>query len=173
MVIDYGERIVSPETSYQIVSILEGVIKRGTGRSIKSLEKTLAGKTGTTNKNRDAWFIGFSPDLVVGVYVAFDQPSPLGKNETGGRVAAPIFKDFMNQALNDHIERPFRIPGGVRLIKVRGDTGELALGKGDEEIIEEAFKTGTEPSKGRYVLLGSEGFYDISKIYKEDTGGLY
>ena len=173
MVIDYAERIVSPETSYQIVSILEGVIKRGTGRTIKSLEKTLAGKTGTTNENRDAWFIGFSPDLVVGVYVAFDQPSSLGKNETGGRVAAPIFRNFMSQALNDYIERPFRIPEGVRLIKVQGDTGELALGQYDGETIEEAFKTGTEPSKGHYVLLGSEGFYDISKIYKEDTGGLY
>ena len=115
---DNREQIADPKTTYQVVSMLEGAVKRGTGRRISVIGKPLAGKTGTTNKSRDTWFVGFSPDLAVGVYVGFDQPKPLGKGETGSSVAAPIFKNFMEAALSNTPAVPFRVPPGLELVRV-------------------------------------------------------
>jgi penicillin-binding protein 1A len=144
---DIREQVADPRSVYQIVSMLHGVVQRGTGRRIRAVGKPLGGKTGTTNDSVDAWFIGFSPDLAVGVFGGFDQPSTLGKRETGSSVAVPIFRDFMKEALKDKPPIPFRIPTGLRLIKVNAKTGERAV-PGDRPVILEAFKTGTEPRFG-------------------------
>ena len=96
---DNFKQIFSPQTAYQITSLLEGVIKRGTGKKLKDLNLNLAGKTGTTNKNTDAWFIGFTSNYVIGVYVGMDNPQPLGKFETGSKTALPIFKEFIESAI--------------------------------------------------------------------------
>jgi penicillin-binding protein 1A len=144
---DEREQLVDPATAYQMVSILQGVIDspHGTGHSaISVLHRPLAGKTGTTNDSDSVWFIGFSPDLAVGMYVGFDQPRTLGSKDTGGSVCAPMFRDFMADALRDVPATPFRIPPGVRLVRVNPDTGRLAQ-PGDARVIYEAFKPGTEP----------------------------
>ena len=154
---DTREQIADPRSAYQVVSMMEGVIERGTGRSIASLDRPLAGKTGTTNDSNDAWFIGFSPDLVCGVYIGFDQPASLGKRETGATVAAPAFKEFMGQALKDQPAIPFRIPSGLDIVRVDLKTGQVARG-GDRTAIYEPFKPGTEPKveDAGIVLNGSE-----------------
>ena len=141
---DEREQVLDPVTSYQIVHLLEGVVERGTGRRALAVGKPLAGKTGTTNDYIDAWFMGFSPDLVAGVWVGFDEPRSLGQNEAGGSVAAPIFTDFMAEALEDEPAVPFRIPPGVRLVEIDARTGELP-GPGTDVVIREAFRPGTEP----------------------------
>lgn len=141
---DTREQVISPQTAYQVVSMLEGVVQRGTGRTISKLGRPLAGKTGTTNDERDAWFMGFSPNMVVGVFVGLDSPLPMGKGETGGKVAAPIFKQFMAEALGDQPAIPFRIPNGLSLVRVDAKTGLLAQ-PGDGNVILEAFKEGTGP----------------------------
>ncbi len=150
---DTRKQLIDPRTAYQMVSILEGVVQRGTAERIKSLGRPLAGKTGTTNRSNDAWFIGFSPDLVVGVYTGFDAPRSLGKRETGSSVAVPIFKDFMEQALADKPAIPFRVPHGIRNVLVNADTGVRAK-PGDENVIWESFITGTEPNDKMYILDG-------------------
>jgi penicillin-binding protein 1A len=127
-----------------MVWIMRGVIERGTGRRIRELGRPLAGKTGTTNDNRDTWFIGYSPDLVAGVYIGFDRPTPLGYKETGSRVAVPAFKRFMAEALIGEPIIPFRIPPGIRLVRVDASTG-LLPGADTERVLLEAFKPGTEP----------------------------
>jgi penicillin-binding protein 1A len=138
------ERVADASSAYQIVTMLEGVIKRGTGRRISAIGKPLAGKTGTTNDSRDTWFIGFSPDLAVGVFVGFDQPTPLGEQETGSSVAAPVFKTFMEEALAGRPTVPFRIPPAIRLVRVNASTGKPAATR-DRNFILEAYKIGTEP----------------------------
>jgi penicillin-binding protein 1A len=129
-----------------MVSILEGVIQRGTGVRIRDLDRPLAGKTGTTNEDRDAWFIGFSPDLAVGVYVGYDQPKTLGPHETGASVAVPIWKQFMGEALAHAPKIPFRIPPGIRLVRIDADRG-LLPGPVTTRVITEAFRAGTEPTR--------------------------
>jgi membrane peptidoglycan carboxypeptidase len=131
--------------------MLEGVIQRGTAARLKSLGRPLAGKTGTTNESKDTWFIGFSPDLVVGVFVGFDEPKSLGKRETGSSVAAPIWGDFMKEALADELPMPFRVPPGIKNIRVNAKTGRLASAD-DANVIWEAFLPGTEPNVNDYVL---------------------
>ncbi|MDX1711151.1 MAG: penicillin-binding protein 1A [Rhodovibrionaceae bacterium] len=145
---DTRPQIVAPTTAYQVVSMLQGVIERGTGRRIAELGRPLAGKTGTTNESQDTWFMGFSPDLVAGVFVGFDEPKPLGNRETGSSVAAPIFKAFMAEALKDEPLVPFRIPPGLKLMRVDLDSGRLAQ-PGDDHVILEAFKPGSDPNSGR------------------------
>ncbi|MCH8917061.1 MAG: penicillin-binding protein 1A [Proteobacteria bacterium] len=158
---DTRVRVTDSGTAYQVVSMLRGVILRGTGRRIRSVGKPLAGKTGTTNKNMDTWFIGFAPDLAVGVFVGFDTPKSLGRRETGSSVAAPIFRDFMAAALRDKPAIPFRIPPGIRLVRVNVATGLLAK-PGDRGVILEAFKPGSEPKgnegivRGRAAALGGQ-----------------
>lgn len=120
---DNREQIISPETAYQITSMMEGVIKRGTGRKLRSLNLNLAGKTGTTNKNMDAWFLGFTSKLVIGVYVGFDEPQSLGRYETGAKVALPIFKKFVENVVKKRDALPFRIPKNIYLVMVDAETG--------------------------------------------------
>jgi len=141
---DTREQLIDPVVAYQVVHMLEGVVQRGTGRRALRVGKPLAGKTGTTNDYKDAWFMGFSPDLVVGVWVGFDEPASLGNGEAGGSVAAPIFTEFMADALADEPALPFRIPPGVRLVNIDADTGGLPTG-GSSTVIMEAFQPGTEP----------------------------
>ncbi|MDG2312953.1 MAG: penicillin-binding protein 1A, partial [Alphaproteobacteria bacterium] len=141
---DPRAKILNPATAYQMVSMLQGVIERGTGIRIKTVGKPLAGKTGTTNDSMDTWFVGFSPDLAVGVYVGFDNPKPLGYGETGSSVSAPIFRDFMKAALEGRSAIPFRVPPGIRLVRVNAATGVVAK-RGDKSSFLEAFKPGTEP----------------------------
>lgn len=145
------EQIVDPRTAYQMVSILEGTVQRGTAAALKSINYPLAGKTGTTNESKDTWFIGFSPNLVVGVFAGFDQPRSMGKRETGSSVAVPIFKEFMEEALKDMAPVPFRVPPGIRHVKVNADTGARAKA-GDKKTIWEAFVIGTEPTDEVYML---------------------
>lgn len=142
---DAREQIADEKTTYQMVSILEGVVQRGTAAKLSALGIPLAGKTGTTNKSKDTWFVGFSPDLVVGVFVGFDEPKSMGKRETGGSTAAPIFGDFMKEALKDTPPTPFRVPPGIKNVRINADTGRAAQ-PGDAHIIWEAFVTGTEPN---------------------------
>ena len=146
---DTREQVADPGSAYQLVTMMQGVVERGTGDAVKAVGKPIAGKTGTTNDYRDAWFLGFSPDLATGVYVGYDEPDSLGKDETGGHVAAPIFRDFMIDALKDTPAVDFRIPPGLRLYRVSAATGLPVSGSGPA--IYEAYKPGTEPGKGRYV----------------------
>ena len=143
---DARKQIVDPHSAYQMVSILEGVVKRGTGvRVSKALPNIpLAGKTGTTNDEKDAWFVGFSPDMAVGVFVGFDNPKPMGKGETGGGLASPIFTSFMKMSQAGKRAVPFRIPPGIKLVRINGKTG-LRARAGDSGSILEAFKPDTEP----------------------------
>ena len=143
---DDREQVLDPGTAYQMVHILEGVVQRGTAAAVGAkLKVPLAGKTGTTNGPNDTWFVGFSPDLVVGVYIGFDQPKELGPGEQGARTAAPAFIEFMTDALKDKPAVAFRIPPGIRMARVNLDNGKLA-DSGDGRVIWEAFKPGTEPS---------------------------
>ena len=168
---DTREQIADEKTTYQIVSIMEGVVERGTARRLAELNRPLAGKTGTTNESKDTWFIGFSPNLVVGVFVGFDDPKSMGKRETGSSVAAPIFKDFMEDALKDVPPIPFRVPAGLKNVRINAKTGRPAR-PGDENVIWEAFVTGTEPNNNDYVLdTGVIGGQELIDPYGEDPFG--
>ena len=120
--------------------MLEGVIKRGTGKKLRDLELPLAGKTGTTNKNMDTWFVGFTSKIVVGVYVGFDEPKSLGKYETGAKAALPIFKDFIKKVTLKRDARPFKIPNGITLVMVDSKSG-MPADINTKKIIYESFKT--------------------------------
>ncbi|HAU29177.1 MAG TPA: penicillin-binding protein [Rhodospirillaceae bacterium] len=178
---DMRAQIADPVSAYQIVSMLQGVVQRGTAASVGwKLKRPLAGKTGTTNDSRDAWFVGFSPDLVVATYIGYDAPESLGKQETGSSVAVPVFARFMEAALADTPATPFRVPPGVRMVKINHDTGELAR-PGDKTVIWEAFRSGTEPgADSPQGVLGEEGFMVPQKGHPTmrpdattGTGGLY
>jgi penicillin-binding protein 1A len=133
---------------------------------LKSVGRPLAGKTGTTNEEKDAWFIGYSPDLVVGVFVGYDTPTPMGKFQTGGKVAAPIFGAFMQQALVDTPPAPFRVPPGLKLMRVNLRTG-LRASADDPTSIMEAFKPGEEPDDA-YSVIGFTGSGDEGVPPPED-----
>ncbi|MCJ9428964.1 penicillin-binding protein 1A [Kordiimonas marina] len=170
---DDRKQIIDPLTAYQMVSMLQGVVEHGTGRKIRVLHKPLAGKTGTTNDATDAWFVGFSADLVVGVFTGFDQPRSLGYGEEGSSVAVPIFRDFMRVALKDEPGIPFRMPKGIRLVRINADTGEPAKVT-DSHVILEAFKPGTEPRPGQYAVLdGSAETAKTKSTIRKGTGGIY
>ena len=153
-VIDNADQVLDPMTAYQMTSMLEGVVQRGTAaRTVGAqFDQPLAGKTGTTNDYRDAWFVGFSPDLVVGVYVGYDQPRNLGRSSTGGQLAAPIFTEFMKEALADKPAIPFRVPPGMNFIPIDRKTGLQSNGTGAGVILE-AFKPGTGPPN-TYSIIG-------------------
>tara|TARA_Y100001960_G_C14336410_1_gene662564 strand:- start:266 stop:709 length:444 start_codon:yes stop_codon:yes gene_type:complete len=119
--------------------MLEGAIKRGTGKKLRNLKVPLAGKTGTTNDNYDAWFIGSTSDLVVGVYVGYDDPKSLGRYETGSKVALPVFKKFVETALYKEDFKPFKVPSGIYFYPVNYDTGEIS-NFSDTKSITESFK---------------------------------
>lgn len=173
---DKRERVTDPATAFQVTWILKGVIDRGTGRRISSLNRPLGGKTGTTNESMDTWFMGFSPDLVVGVFVGFDNPRTLGPKQTGSNVAAPIFKDFMEEALSEQAPVPFRIPPGVRMVRIDAATGALPS-SGSETVLVEAFKPGTEPTstspEGRIVSPGQPAPVGAEGVSVTFDSGLY
>ncbi|MDA0996818.1 MAG: penicillin-binding protein 1A [Proteobacteria bacterium] len=174
---DGREQVTDPGSAFQIVNILRGVVERGTGVRVRAVGKPLAGKTGTSNEERDTWFIGFSPDLAVGVFVGFDEPVPLGDHETGSSVAAPIFRDFMKDVLENQPAIPFRTPPGIRLVRVEAGTGRPAR-PGDKDVILEAFKPGTMPTADGDVIEGQtwsagSGETDQRGAPATGTGGLY
>ena len=152
---------------------MEGVVQRGTATVVRSINRPVAGKTGTTNDYKDAWFIGFTPDIVAGVYIGFDKPRPLGRGETGGHVSAPVVRDFLKDALAGKPPVPFRTPPGIRLVRVDHDTG-LPASPGDRNVILEAFKPGTEPTRQRQVLDGSVGVgRDTRVVPTSAVDGIY
>ena len=170
---DDRKAVLDPQTAYQLVSMLEGVVQNGTGRKIRSLGKPLAGKTGTTNDSYDAWFIGFSADMVVGVFTGFDRPRSLGRYEEGSSVAVPIFRDFMKSALRGEPGIPFRMPTGIRLVRINRETGQPAK-YGDKNVILEAYKPGTEPRAGQFAVLdGSSSIAKTKGTIRKGTGGIY
>jgi penicillin-binding protein 1A len=144
---DTREQVADPRSAFQIVSMMQGVVERGTGTAVRAVGKPIAGKTGTTNDFRDAWFVGGTPDLIAGVFIGYDDPDSLGDDETGGHIAAPVFRDFMIAALKDAPATAFRAPPGLRLYRVNPSTGVLA-GAGSSAIYE-AYKPGTEPGTNR------------------------
>jgi penicillin-binding protein 1A len=186
--IDRSEQVLDPMTAYQITSIMEGVVIRGTGTVLRDVGKPVAGKTGTTNDEKDAWFIGFTPDLAVGVYMGYDKPKHLSfpGGGTGGHLSAPIVRDFLKEALAGKPAVPFRVPPGIKLVRVDLKTG-LRAGPGTEKPILEAFKPGTAPPDSYSVVGG--GMSDDSgpprppggyvspeaerAVRSSGTGGLY
>jgi penicillin-binding protein 1A len=147
---DPREMVGDPRTAYQMVSILEGVVQRGTAKALAKIDYPLGGKTGTTNDSKDVWFVGFTPDLVAGVYIGFDEPKSLGAKETGGSTAVPVFKEFMEGALKDMPPAPFRVPPGVRMVQVNARSGQPTYAD-DPDAIWEPFLSGTEPTASDYV----------------------
>ena len=162
-----AKEVLDPKIAYQITSMMEGVIQRGTARNLKDLKIPLAGKTGTTNDNKDAWFIGYSPDLVVGVFVGHDTPKNLGYKQTGSSVAVPIFKDFIKKSNTNENNIPFRVPSGLSFVTINNKTG---LPSSDKDSIMEAFIEGSEPyTKDDISILDSLG---IINNYISGTGAL-
>ncbi len=157
---DDREQIISPETAYQITSMMEGVVKRGTGRKLRNLNLPLAGKTGTTNKNMDAWFLGFTSKLVIGAYVGFDEPESLGRYETGAKAALPIFKKFVTSVVKKKEALPFKVPKNINLVIVDLETG-LQPKANTKKIIYESFK-----ANGNFMA-------DLEKPSNMDTLGFY
>ena len=161
------KEILDSAIAYQITSMLEGVVKNGTGKKISSLNVPLAGKTGTTNENKDAWFIGFSPDVVVGVYVGYDMPKNLGYKQTGSSVAVPIFKDFMSKAKINKNKTPFRVPSGISFVQIDPKTGLQTKSKNG---ILEAYIIGSEPFNRKITTLDDLGSLNNDSI--SGTGSL-
>ena len=157
------KQIMSKETAYQMTSILEGTVKRGTAKGLKDLNLDLGGKTGTTNKNTDTWFIGFSSNYVIGVYVGYDEPSSLGKFETGARTAMPIFKDFVKKVVKKESARPFKVPPGVKMLVVNSINGQRAS-YSDDSIIIEAFKE--KDLVNNKIQYGNVDYISKENIYK-------
>ena len=150
--VDNREIVLDPMTAFQITSMMQGVVQRGTATTLKDLGRPIAGKTGTTNDYKDAWFIGYTPNLVAGVYIGFDRPTEMGRGSTGGELAAPVFKRFMASVLEDRPVSDFAMPNGMTQIEIDRKTGMRASG-GD--IILEAFKPGTGPADS-YFVIGAE-----------------
>src|SRR5450755_2754553 len=166
--VDRREQVLDSMTAYQITSMMEGVVQGGTAIALKEVGKPIAGKTGTTNEAKDAWFIGFSPDIVVGIYLGYDKPRPLGRGNaaTGGHLAAPIARDFLKLALADKPAIPFKVPAGIKLIRVDAKTG-MRAGPGDTgRTILEAFKPGTAPPDNYSVI----GVADADGLAQRDAG---
>ena len=153
--VDRREQVIDPMTAYQITSMMEGVVQRGTATTIREVGKPIAGKTGTTNDEKDVWFVGFSPDLAVGVYLGYDKPRQIGRGATGGGIAAPIVREFMKQALADKPAVPFRVPPGIKLIRIDPKSG-MRIAAGASGGLMEAFKPGTSPPDA-YSVIGYEG----------------
>ncbi|WP_417768811.1 penicillin-binding protein 1A [Stappia sp.] len=177
--IDNREQVLDPMTAYQITSMMEGVVQRGTATSVQAVGRPVAGKTGTTNDEKDAWFVGFTPDLTVGVFVGYDTPKPMGRGATGGQVAAPIFTEFVRTALEDTTPVEFRVPKGLQLIPINRRTG-LRASAGTPGTILEAFKPGTAPPD-EYSIIGFQDDIGIPRTVSPEagqavmsgTGGLY
>jgi penicillin-binding protein 1A len=180
-IVDTREQVLDPMTAYQVTSMLEGVVIRGTAASAVNLDRPVAGKTGTTNEEKDAWFVGYTPDLVAGVFIGYDNPTPMGRGSTGGHLAAPVFNEFMKTALEGTPPVGFRIPPGLKLIPINRKTG-MEANPGDPDVIYESFKPGTGPAD--YFSVIGEGDYmtgdqilntspQANKAVISGTGGLY
>jgi penicillin-binding protein 1A len=152
--VDNRPQVIDPMSAFQMTSIMEGVVQSGTAQRLKVLKRPIAGKTGTTNDYKDAWFVGYTPDLAVGVYIGYDQPVSMGHGETGGSLAAPVVRDFLREALKDVPPVPFRAPTGMKLVRVNHKSG-LPASPGDKSAILEAFKPGQEPA-GSVAEEGAE-----------------
>ena len=176
---DDREQIADPRNMYQIVSMLEGVIQRGTGILVRDVGRPVAGKTGTSNDSKDTWFMGFTPDLVVGLYIGFDEPRTLGGHETGSRVAAPGFREFILEALKGVPPTPFSVPEGIRLVQINAATGTRAGPNTDpKNTIYEAFVAGTEPGDEPMMFTGSgvstvKDVINAGESANTGLGGLY
>ncbi len=154
---------LSKETAYLITNMLEDVIQRGTGQSAKSLGRPIAGKTGTTNDYTDAWFIGYTPNLAVGVWVGFDDIRTLGETESGAHAALPIWIEFMTEALKKVQVMPFEIPDDIQFVRVDPSTGLLAADQGDRAVVE-LFSKGTEPTQSAPVRIDPTDFYKLDQV---------
>ena len=167
--------VISPETSYLVTSMLESVVTRGTGKRVQALGRPVAGKTGTTNDFHDAWFIGYTPQIVTGVWLGYDSERSLGKDRTGGKVAAPVFRDYMQTALGDSPTTDFAVPEGITLVSVDRYSHQPASPDSTASSLE-AYKTGTEP---RYRAREEPPTYDddlertIGRMRSRATGGSY
>ncbi len=179
--IDNAEQVLDPMTAYQITSMMEGVVTRGTAVTVSELKRPIAGKTGTTNDEKDAWFVGYTPNLVVGVYLGYDRPIPMGKGATGGGLAAPVFKEFMGAALENTRPVAFKMPEGMKLIAVDRKSG-MRTEPGSPGAIAEAFKPGTGPADSYWVIgmdaLGGEERANAispqaSEAIRSGGGGLF
>ena len=159
---DNFPQIFSAETAYQVTSMLEGAVQRGTGRKLKDLNLDLAGKTGTTNDNTDAWFVGFTSNLIVGVYVGFDEPKSLGRYETGSKTALPIFKAFIKNAVKKKDARPFKVAKNIKMMVIDLITGKKA-NFGSKKTIIEVFK------KNRLENINFEGKDDLQYKVKKNN----
>ncbi|MGL4825541.1 MAG: penicillin-binding protein 1A [Alphaproteobacteria bacterium] len=174
-IVDKRDQVVDPVAAYQLISMLEGVIQRGTGRLLRELGRPLAGKTGTTNSFRDGIFVGVSPELVVGIFIGHDDFKTLGDKETGARVAAPVFLEFGKEAFEGLAVTPFKIPPGVRLVRIHSATGLPASAK-DTNTIFEAFRSdGKEdeiPEDGDEMtdLIESQGETDEEDSNLDEDG---
>lgn len=162
---DNREQVLDPMTAYQITSMMEGVVQRGTAAGKVTLDRPVAGKTGTTNDEKDAWFVGYTPDLVAGLYLGFDNPAPLGRGGTGGSLAAPVFNEFMQAALAGTRPTKFIPPAGMSLVPVNRKTG-MAAAEGDPDTIIEAFKPGTGPAATFSVIGGADAYVPPEEILR-------
>ena len=154
--VDRREQVLDPMTAYQITSMMEGVVQRGTATVVREVGKPVAGKTGTTNDEKDVWFVGFSPDMTVGVYLGYDKPRQISARATGGGIAAPIVKDFLKLALADKPAVPFRVPPGIKLIRIDPKSG-MRIAAGSPGGLLEAFKPGTAPPDAYSVIGYQDG----------------
>ena len=159
--------IIDPRLTYQITSMMEGVIERGTAKKLKDLNVPIAGKTGTTNNNKDAWFIGYTPDLVIGVYVGYDQPKSLGYKQTGSSVAVPIFKKFAEKIKINKNKKPFRIPAGISFVRIDPKSGNISS---MQNSIAEPFILGSEPYSDNIKII--DGLENFNNDSISGTGGL-
>jgi penicillin-binding protein 1A len=179
--VDRREQVLDVMTAYQMTSMMEGVVQGGTATVMREVGKPIAGKTGTSNEAKDLWFVGFSPDLVVGLYLGYDKPRSLGRTAQAGHTAAPIARDFMKLALADKPAIPFKIPAGIKLIRVDSMTGMRAGPGASGKTILEAFKPGTGPPDN-YAAIGVSDTDDRGlqaspdadrSLFRPGTGGLY
>ncbi|WP_099866025.1 penicillin-binding protein 1A [Pararhizobium haloflavum] len=183
VIADNREQVLDPMTAYQMTSMLEGVVTRGTAASAVNLNRPTAGKTGTTNEEKDAWFVGYTPDLVTGVFIGYDNPRPMGRGSTGGGLAAPVFNEFMNEVLEDVPPADFRVPEGLNLIAIHRSNGMAANGATGGDVIMEAFKPGTGPAENFYVIGELDTYQTSEEIIQTSpqanravtsgSGGLY
>ncbi len=171
-ILDNRQQVLDPMTAYQITSMLEGVVQRGTGTAARALNRPVAGKTGTTNDYKDAWFVGFTPELAVGVYIGYDQPRSMGSSSTGGGLAVPIFTDFMAKAMAGRPATPFNVPSGMTTAWINPSTGVKAFE--GEAAIQEAFKPGTGPNLMTSVIGVDVNAYDAiqrQQMMQQQYGG--
>jgi penicillin-binding protein 1A len=158
------KKIIEQNTAYIMTSLLESVVKRGTGRRVAALNRPVAGKTGTTNNLHDAWFVGYTPRYITGTWVGFDDGNSLGKGETGSRAASPIWIGFMQRLLADKPVRVFQVPEGVVFSKIDAETGLLPIPESKKTIFE-CFKEGTVPTE---YTKKPDAMTEPEEFYKSD-----